>query len=44
MGLYGVYGVSGLVLDALFSLQVTGVPCGCHSESVWGAGERHGDG
>ena len=42
MGLYGVYGVSGLVLDALFSLQV-GVPCGCLSESVWGAGERHGD-
>ena len=43
MGLYGVYGVSGLVLDALFSLRVIGVLFGCHSESVWGDGERHGD-
>ena len=43
MGLYGGYGVSGLVLDALFSLRVIGVPCGCLSESVWGVGGRHGD-
>ena len=43
VGLYGVYGVSGLVLDALFSLRVIGVPFGSHHKSCVGRRGRHGD-
>ena len=43
MGLYGVYGVSGLVLDALFSRRVIGVLCGSHHKLCVRRRERHGD-
>ena len=43
MGLYGVYGVSGLVLDALFSRRVIGVLCGSHHKPCVRRRERHGD-